>query len=229
MPILITVFIGLMAGIILATPPGVINLTIMNLLAQHRHREALWVGAGSATLDIFYGALAMFSTSAVYLVLQGFIEANPITMKTLEVIFVAGLVAVGLHKLRTKEGATSQDSRTKRVITKLNSFHPFIGGCLLALTHILVPTFLPGYAYLAALLIHTGWIPLSSASLWLFAFSFAAGNMLWVFFVVGLSKRFSHLVQARSYLAIDRGFGALFLTAGVLMSIRLLTTAVWAL
>lgn len=151
--ILVTIAIGILSGIVLATPPGVINLTILHYLSKGNRRNALWVGAGSAFLDIFYGALAMYSASAVYVALSDFILSNPRLMQTLEVLLILSIVSFGMYKLflQPKGPRVSEFAEPSSRIRKL---HPFFLGCALALTHIVVPTFLPGYAYLATILIN---------------------------------------------------------------------------
>lgn len=224
--ILTTVLVGLIAGVILATPPGVINLTIVNYLSQRKFRPALWVGAGSATLDIFYAALALYSTSAVYQALQCFIHSNPLVMFVLEALFVVALLGFGVSKCFSK-GTQSSAAKRKLFATADRKCHPYLLGCLLALTHILVPTFLPGYAYMAAMLIDAKLIALTHLHFVLFSLMFAIGNLLWVLLIVSIFKRWGDRIEDRHFRRMEKGIGGLFLCVALLLLFRMAATTRW--
>lgn len=224
--IITTILVGLVAGVILATPPGVINLTIVNFLSQKKYKSALWVGAGSATLDVFYAALALYSTSAVYAALQCFIHNNPLVMFGLELLFVIALLVFGISKSLTKRTPQPAAERT-RFATIGRNCHPFLLGCLLALTHILVPTFLPGYAYMAAMLIDAKLIALNHLHFTTFALMFAAGNLLWVLLIVSIFKRWGDRIKEHHFQRMEKGIGLLFLIVAILLLIRMAATTRW--
>lgn len=220
MDIIVVLTIGLAAGIVLATPPGVINLTIFDLLAKNKPRQALWVGAGSATLDVFYAMLALFSTSAVCGAISGFTAGHPSIMLCAEVAFIAALIAYGLSKLISR---TKLPPSTRRVVlpAAFRRLHPYSLGCLLALTHLAVPTFLPSYTYLAALLINSGLIGLSHSDFILFALAFGAGNLVFVAAVVSIYQMYRHILSAGHFSLINRALGGLFCSVGILMAMKL--------
>lgn len=226
MSILITIVVGLIAGIILATPPGVINLTIFHFLTQEKPRHSLWVGAGSATLDIFYAALALYSTSAVYQALQGFIHRNPEVVAILEFIFALALLIFGVSKL-VHRGDGSFFSKLKYTSTRQNKLHPYFLGCILALTHILVPTFLPGYAYMAAMLIDAKLVALNNFHFVIFSLCFALGNFLWVIGIVALFTKLGKEIGEMHLKRIDKIIGILFTLVGFGMIMRMILSTNW--
>jgi hypothetical protein len=221
LPFIVTILIGLGSGIVLATPPGVINLMILHYLAQGKPRKALWVGAGSAALDIFYGALAMYSASAVYAALAGFISTNPITMKTLEGLLIAAMIGFALYKLFFESHETPPVGPLAPLVST-RELHPFYLGCALGLTHIVVPTFLPGYAYLATILINSKIIPETNLYYWLISVAFGVGNFLWVVGVVRYFRNSNPIEDKLRFRRIDLTIGVLFLTIGSIGAARLL-------
>lgn len=225
LPTVITIAIGISSGIVLATPPGVINLTILHYVSQAKPRNALWVGAGSATLDVFYGALAMYSASAVYGALQGFIVSNPILMKTLEGLLIAALIGFAIYKLFF-ESAREKEVKSVDPPAGTRKLHPYILGCALALTHIVVPTFLPGYAYLAAILINSGVVPETNFHYWLFSFMFGFGNFLWVVGIVNYFRNADPIEEKQRFRRIDVIIGILFLVIGIVGGTKILVSSI---
>lgn len=216
-----TILIGLISGILLATPPGVINLTILHCLSLGKARKALWVGAGSAALDVLYCLLAMYSASAVYVTLSGFIEGHRTFMKALEGVFILGLIGFALYKLFLPP---ERHPPIKEVEPPVGArkLHPFFLGCALALTHIVVPTFLPGYAYLAALLINAQAIPNSNFHFVLMSVAFGIGNFVWVVCLVGYFRDADPSQEKERFRRIDVVIGTLFLIIGLIGLIRIL-------
>jgi len=220
METVVTILIGLASGVVLATPPGVINLTILHYLSQGKPRKALWVGAGSATLDVVYGALAMYSASAVYAALYGFIESNPITMKTLEGLLIVALIGFALYKLFF-ESTHDKSVQALDPPVSTRKLHPYFFGCALALTHIVVPTFLPGYAYLAALLIASHVVPETNLHYCLMSVSFGIGNFLWVLGIVAYFRNADPAEEKARFRRIDVIIGILFLVIGSAGAVRM--------
>ncbi len=220
---ILTILIGLASGIVLATPPGVINLTILHYLSQGESRRALWVGAGSATLDVIYGLLAMYSASAAYRALHSFIETNPMTMKALEGLFVAAMIGFAVYKLFF-ESDHQKEVQASSLPTGNRTLHPYVLGCALALTHIVVPTFLPAYAYMAAILINSQLIPETNAYYCLMSVSFGVGNFLWVLGIVQYFRNADPAEEKIRFRRIDVTIGLVFLAIGLVAATRLLSS-----
>ena len=135
-------------------------------------------------------------------------------------LFLLGLIVFAVYKLFFER----QRERSEPVQSPLfaRKLHPYALGCALALTHIIVPTFLPGYAYLAALLINTKLIPDTNAHYLLMSLAFGVGNFLWVLGLVGYFRNANPAEEKARFRRIDIVIGTLFLIIGVSGAARLI-------
>lgn len=223
--ILLTLSTGLSVGFLLATPIGIINLTIINLISNQRYKEATYLGAGSASLDIFYSFISLYSTSIVFQTLQSFVLENPKFIFLMEVIMIIVLFLFGINKIRKVENVN-----IKKIILfdKLsNKLHPYFVGLLMATTHILIPSFLPGYAYMSAILLKNNLIVDSFLHFLFFAICFGIGTQTFYTIMILFSKKYSHLFLEKFKKVIPKVIGILFLLFGLLLTYRITSNVDW--
>jgi threonine/homoserine/homoserine lactone efflux protein len=223
---IITIIAGIISGIVLALPPGIINLTMVNLISTKKFNEAFYIGAGSATIDIFYALVAIYSTSHIYKLLIQFTTENPRLILVLELLLIIILLIYGLNKLFERKNEI-QSINIQRYSKYLNKLHPFISGCFLATTHIVVPTFIPGYAYMSTLLLKSGFIGKTTPFFLLFSFFFGVGNLIWVSFLVIMSRKYEHFITDRNYIRVQRILGILFIAVSIIMLYKAVFFTEW--
>lgn len=220
------VLIGIVAGIILATPPGIINLSILNLISNKKFKEAFFIGAGSATMDIFYALIALYSTSKIYKFVSGLSDDYPKVFLVLDILLIVILIVYGFYKIFEKKNEMKYVNldKFKKYFGKL---HPFFVGCLLALTHILIPAYIPSYAYMSALLLKSGLLSNTNYYYFVFAIAFGVGNLIWVGMIVGMSKKYEHFINDNNYIRIQKGLGVLFVVVSLIFIYKLYFYTNW--
>lgn len=220
------VLVGVISGIILASPPGVINLSILNQISSKQFKSAFFIGAGSALMDTLYALIVLFSTTKIYKILSNLANDYPKLFLVFDILLVVILAAYGFYKIFEKKNEI-KNINFERYKKYFGKFHPFLIGCLLALTNLLFPTFIPSYAYMAALLLKSGLINGSYYLYFLFALAFGIGNLIWVGSIVGLSKKYEHIIDDNNYIRIQKGLGVLFILVSLMLVYKLYFYTNW--
>jgi threonine/homoserine/homoserine lactone efflux protein len=180
---LLSGLVGLVAGFVLAIPPGPIAVAIIKQGIHGKGKAGTQIGLGAAAMDMLYAFIAAFASSALVSALKDKITGNGWLMLAFQVVSIGVLVFLGIRYLRpstksiheSEEKEAQQEQKAKR----LGFSSPFIIGVLIALTNLASPTFLPSFIFVIGLLQSRGWIGQNPWDNILYAVGFGIGTAIW--------------------------------------------------
>jgi len=202
--ILILMF-GLACGFLSSSPPGTINLWIINQTLNHR-KESIWFLLGIVLADCIYAALAVWGYHAL-------IEGTPIetAMLVIGAVCIIGMGAVTLlHK--------SKDKKIELTLSE-KPLQQFAMGLLMCGGN---PAFLVFWIFAVGVLEEQLSIKIEGLSLLVFVMGIAIGDYIWFVFLINLVKKLRQKITSKYLATINKVVGVTFIVIGSIALIELL-------
>lgn len=230
---LIAFIAGSIGGFLLAMPPGPIGVTAMRFGINNRVKQGTLFSAGSAFLDMFYCAIAVFATSAVVDNLEGFTSENPLVFLIAQIIIITAVIIYGMLHLKSKSSLTEQPVETSKskfriFIDGLSHKGPFLLGIALALTNIANPAFMPALAYFSVFVHSFGWFENTILANALLAIGFGIGNFMWLYLIVRVLSHYKSRMPEKFLVRINQFAGVSLIGFGSVLGYRVVTMTHWS-
>lgn len=224
--------IGIVAGMVLAMPPGLAGVGAMKYGLFTGIKPGNWFALANGVMDFVYCFLAVLATSAIAEDLINTSNQYPVLMLLFQLVIVSVLIFFGFRSFR--EGQHQKDSiRNKKLIKKrdwVSKFEdkgPFLFGLAIAFTNAANPTFfgsllsLTGYMHAQQLLGESLTIQT------IFAAGFGLGNFLWLMILMRLINKFRHRLSENMMARIQQLAGISFIGFGTLIGGKVLFFTKW--
>jgi threonine/homoserine/homoserine lactone efflux protein len=223
-------FFGLIAGYILAIPPGPIGMASIRTGLRDGWSAALKLALGAGLFDVAYCALAMVAASAVASMFDDVAHTTPWMPLALQLLIVAVMIAFGVVQLRDRTQAVSDDSlETQSAVLKWFRTHgPFFVGVGFAIANLANPTFIPSLMFVTTLAQNAGVYESTTMANLMFAIGFGIGNMAWLATLVRIVLAYRHRMTPSFVTLIQRISGAALIGFGTFYGVRLLIFTKWS-
>jgi threonine/homoserine/homoserine lactone efflux protein len=220
--------VGLMAGFVLAMPPGPIAIAMLRQALAGQARAGVAMALGASVMDSVSAGLAGWASSALVASFLGTMRDHAWGLLAVQGGGIVVLVGCGLRYLQTPAREVPVQARQEAQARTRSAASPFLLGVLLALAALASPTFLPTLILLTGVVQARGWVGNDVGAHIGYALGFGTGSALWFVLllrtVTPLRARLSPQVLPR--LSRVAG-GALLLCAGIL-TYHLVTVTPWA-
>ncbi len=226
---LISLVAGVIAGFVLAMPPGPVGVTAIKLVLDKGKKPALLAALGTTVMDFIFAFLTVFATSAIISLLDNFAEKYPIGVLLIQIVVVAAIVAYGilLRKSKGEENNDNKKAKTYSFIEYLKHRGPFLLGFAVALANIANPTFLGSISYVAVLLQKWAFIDSSIIGRTIYALGFGVGTFLWLYILVKVIVFYKPRMSENMIFKIKKFAGLTLIGFGTLLGYRVIAFTNW--
>jgi threonine/homoserine/homoserine lactone efflux protein len=228
---LTALIIGLVAGLVIAMPPGLAGVGAM--------RYALFIGikpgnkfaAANGLMDFVYSFMAVFATSAFATEIIDLAESYPLVTVIIQSLVVSGLIYFGVRSFKqadqpnTKLEAKKQ--KKKDYLDRFEQKGPFLFGMAIAFMNAANPSFFATLLSLTGYINAHQWIPNTFAGKTIFAVAFGFGNFLWLMILMRLIKKYKSRLSETMMARIQQLAGLSFIGFGTLIGARVLIFTKW--
>ncbi len=198
-----TLIVSFVVSYIGSIPPGTINVSVMQLSIQRKHRAAIFLAfAASAVEFIYAGITVQFHI---------FLNTNETLADYFRIITSIALIGLGLWNIFSKASASSVG-----VNTKITGRHGFYKGMLLG---VLNPMTIPFWLAITTYLENDGWVDVSDYGFWMYLIGLSLGTFFLLLTVDALGKRFTKI--ADNPILVHKVPGFLLLGLGVYFLLKL--------
>jgi threonine/homoserine/homoserine lactone efflux protein len=182
---LLSLAVGLVAGFILAIPPGPIAVAVIKNAFSGNTRDGVKIAASASAMDIIYALVAAFASSALVSTLKDKLSGNALLLLGFQVVAIVVLVVLGVRYLKSspdsiKSSEEKEEMQEKRA-ERMGYTSPWFVGLAIAITNLASPTFLPSFIFVIGLLQGHGWVGARAMDSIFYAVGFGAGAMVWFF------------------------------------------------
>jgi threonine/homoserine/homoserine lactone efflux protein len=226
---LISLMAGVIAGFVLAMPPGPVGVTAIKLVLDKGKKPALLAALGTTVMDFIFAFLTVFATSALISLLDNVIEKYPVGVLIIQIIVVVAIVAYGMLLRKNKDSEDIETKKTKAYIfiDYLKHRGPFLLGFAVALANIANPTFLGSLSYVAVLLQKWTLIDSSVAGRAIYALGFGVGTFLWLYILVKIIIFYKPRMSENMIFKIKKFAGLTLIGVGTLLGYRVIAFTNW--
>lgn len=223
-------FFGLIAGYILAIPPGPIGMASIRTGLRDGWSAALKLALGAGLFDVVYCALAMIAASAVASLFDDVAQSTPWMPLALQLLIVAVMIVFGVVQLRDRTKALPDDALdTQSSVLKWFRTHgPLFVGVGFAIANLANPTFIPSLMFVTTLAQNAAVYETTTMANLMFAIGFGIGNMAWLATLVRIVLAYRHRMTPAFVTLIQRISGAALIGFGTFYGVRLLIFTKWS-
>lgn len=229
---LTALLVGLVAGFVLAIPPGPIAVACIRQALDGYERAGVQLAIGASAMDIVYALIAAFASSALFVSLQGMVMDNAWYLLAFQVGCIVALVVLGLRYFRPTtqrvEASTRQGETQAERARQLGYSSPYLIGVLIALTNLASPTFLPSLIFAMSLLHARGWVGHDVGANVLYAVGFGAGAALWFVLLLKMLTRLRSNLSPNFMQMIYRVAGGSFILFALILTYTVVTATEWS-
>jgi threonine/homoserine/homoserine lactone efflux protein len=229
--LLIAVTIGIIAGMVLAMPPGLAGVGAMKYGLFTGIKPGNWFALSNGIMDFVYCFFAVMATSAVASDLVEISNSYPVAMLAFQIVIVAILIFFGYRSFR--EGKEQHSSNTLKktkkqdFITRFENKGPFLFGFAIAITNVANPTFFGSLLSLTGYMHAQEILGESMLQQTLFAVGFGFGNFLWLMILMRLINKFRSRLSENMMARIQQLAGISFIGFGAIIGTRVLFVTKW--
>lgn len=167
-----TLLVGLFFSYLGSIPPGMINISVLQLSMQNKKEAALSFTIAAVLVEFVYAAIAVR--------FQIFISQNTTITDYFQLLTAIVLIALGLSNILQKAKTHEPQSKVKR--------NAFKRGALISLANPLaIPFWLAVTSYLQSM----DWIQLDGYSFWAYIIGISLGTFLLLITIIFLTARSS--------------------------------------
>jgi threonine/homoserine/homoserine lactone efflux protein len=205
MSVALILVLGLICGFLSSSPPGTINLWLINQ-TLHSRKESNWFLFGIVIADCGYAAIAAWG---YHTLIEGTaIETAMLVLAAVCILFLGATTLFKKNKEIDKDFTISEKPWQQLTMGLI-----MCGGN---------PAFLVFWIFAVGVLQETFGIYLEEFFLLLFIFGIVIGDYLWFSFLINLVKKFRQKITSKYVLLINKVTGITFLVIGSLALIELL-------
>lgn len=198
-----TLTVAFVVSYIGSIPPGTINVSVMQLAMQRRHRAAVFLAFSASVVEFIY---AGFTVQFHILLTE-----NENLADYFRIITSVALIGLGLWNLFAK--ATSQSV----IVNSEKGRHGFLRGMMLG---ILNPMTIPFWLAITTYLENDGLIQIEGLSFWMYLIGLSAGTFCLLVTVNALGSRFTKIADNK--IIVHKVPGLILLSIGIYFLVKLL-------
>jgi L-lysine exporter family protein LysE/ArgO len=221
---------GIVAGYILAIPPGPIGMASIRTGLREGWSAAFKLAIGAGLFDVVYCALAMLAASAVSSLFDDVRQSAPWMPLALQLFIVFVMIIFGVLQLRDRQEPVADDTLDTRsgLFTWFRTHGPFFVGIGFAVANLANPTFIPSLVVVTTFARNMSLYDPSTAADLMFALGFGIGNMAWLATLVRVVLAYRHRMTPRLVTLIQRISGVTLIGFGTFYGVRLLIFTKWS-
>ena len=174
-----TLVVAFIVSYIGSIPPGTINISVMQLSIQRRHRAALFFALAASFVEFIYAGLTVQ--------FHIFLVSNETVASYFRVITSVTLIVLGLWNLLLK--TTSESVSIKG---EIKGRHGFVRGMTLG---ILNPMTIPFWLAITTYLENDELISIDKLGFWMYLIGLSSGTLCLLLTVDALGKRFTKVAD----------------------------------
>jgi threonine/homoserine/homoserine lactone efflux protein len=226
---IISLVAGVIAGFVLALPPGPVGVTAIKLALDKGSRHALLAALGTTVMDFIFCFIAVFATSAIITLVDKFAAEFPLGVLLVQITVVVAIIAYGILLRKNKNDSINEIEtvKTYKFIDYLKSRGPFLLGFAVALANVANPTFLGSISYVSMLLQKWAFIDSSVLGRTIYSFGFAAGTFLWLYLLVKIIIFYKPRMSEDMIFKIKRFAGLTLIGFGTILGYRVIAFTKW--
>lgn len=228
---LISIISGIVAGFVLAMPPGPVGVTAIKLSLDKGQRHGLMASLGTSSMDFIFCLITVFATSAIIHIIDNFAADYPVGVLIFQIAAVSAIVAFGFYTLRTKKKVLSEDLSEKKLVSFIDYLKhrgPFLLGFAVTLANAANPTFLGSIAYVSMQLQKWGWIDGSFFGRFGYAAGFGLGTFVWFYVLVKVLIYYKPRMSGDFIGKIKKFAGLTLIGFGSLLGYRVIEITKWS-
>ena len=195
MVLISTFIVGLLFSYLGSVPPGMINISVLQMSMQNKKGAALSFTTAAVLVEFIYAAIAVR--------FQIFLTENNSITGYFQLITASVLIIIGLVNLFKKKGGSLESRKGE----KRNAFKR---GILISLAN---PLAIPFWLAVTAYLHSMNWIILVDSAFWLYISGISAGTFLLLTTIILLTSRYSLLLN--NHFIVYRVPGLIFIAMGL--------------
>ena len=195
MKLLSTFLVGLFFSYIGSIPPGMINISVLQLSIQNKKAAAISFSLAAIIVEFIYAAIAVR--------FQIFINQNTSITEYFQLITASVLVILGLANFIRKKGEI-------RKVSKGEKRNAFKRGTLISLAN---PLAIPFWIAVTAYLQSMNWIWLEGFYFWWYISGISIGTFLLLLTIIILTARYSIILD--NHFLVYKVPGLVFMAMGV--------------
>ncbi len=226
---IISLVAGIVAGFVLAVPPGPVGVTAIKLALDKGNRQALLAALGTTVMDFIFCFIAVFATSAIISLVDKFSDQFPLGVLLIQLLVVVAIIAYGVLLRKNKNDSIDElESPTSyKFINYLKSRGPFLLGFAVALANVANPTFLGSISYVSMLLQKWAFIDGSVLGRTIYSLGFAVGTFLWLYTLVKIIIFYKPRMSEDMIFKIKRFAGLTLIGFGTILGYRVIAFTKW--
>ncbi len=195
MVLISTFLVGLLFSYLGSVPPGMINISVLQMSVQNKKGAALSFTTAAVLVEFIYAAIAVR--------FQIFLTENTSITGYFQLITASVLIIIGLVNLFKKRGGSLEPRKGE----KRNAFKR---GILISLANpLVIPFWLAVTAYLHSM----NWIILVDSAFWLYISGISTGTFLLLTTIMLLTSRYSLLLN--NHFIVYHVPGLIFIAMGL--------------
>lgn len=227
---LMSLFVGLAAGFVLAIPPGPVGVTAMRLSLDKGEKHGFLAALGTSLMDFIFVFIAVFATSAVISLVDKFSTEYPVAVLIIQLGVIAAILAYGFLTFRNRETDDIENEKPGKSLSfveYLKNRGPFLLGFAVALANIANPSFLGSISYVSMLMQKWAFIDASIAGRTLYALGFGIGTFLWLYILVKIIIFYKPRMSEDTIIKIKKFAGITLIGFGTILGYRVLEITKW--
>lgn len=224
------ILIGLLAGFILAMPPGPVGITAIKYGLITGIKSGNKYAFANFLMDFIYCFIAIFATSTIANQIIAVTDSHPFFVLGIQAIIVTALIIFGFLNIKNSKGSNfSNKVRTTKYnfVNKFENKGPFLLGIAIALTNLANPSFFGTLTWLSVNIFALDLIKNVFSQKALFALGFGLGNFLWLMLLMRVVAKFKHRLSEQMMARIQQFAGISFIGFGTFLGARLLMFTKW--
>jgi len=221
---------GIIAGFILAVPPGPVGVTAIKLSLNRGKRHGYLAGLGVSLMDLIFCLLAVFATSAMMGVIDDFSSKYPVGVLIFQFSIILAILVFGFITLKSKKKKSLDEFNEVKgfsFIEYLKSRGPFLLGFAVALANIANPTFLGSLSYISLQLQKWSLIEFTILGKLSYALGFGIGTFLWLAILVKLVVYYYPKLSAEMIVKLKKFAGLTLIGFGTVLGYRVIELTKW--
>ena len=194
---ILSIFTGILTGLIMALPPGPAASTLIKLNLTHYKKHILQYLSSVAFLDVFYCLIAMLAASQLLSAFKYLEQKYPFIVIIFQSMVVLFLVVFGIKNLSdaNKINQFNPDEPIKvkkKLISWVNLKHPLLLGIAMSITSLASPSFFPSLIFICGFEQGLKFVDINPLSKILFSIGFGMGTFSWLIFLSKLVHTNKH-------------------------------------
>jgi threonine/homoserine/homoserine lactone efflux protein len=228
------IILGIVAGFVLAMPPGPISLAATRQVLLGSFRAGLLMVIAAAIMDMVFMLGATFASSAILVTLQGIILENKVFLLVFQLACISVLLYLGIgyfvpkRREHREEVVEQREMKEEEQARHMVHSSPFLIGGVMAVANLASPSFFPSFLAVVSFLQANHVLMRTSEDNILFSIGFGSGTLLWFLTAMRILAYFRAKLTDGFLGGIYKFAGGSMLLFAVLVGYHVITHTDWS-